>query len=185
MKWAASRVSRRQAAQELAHLISPDDLDGAGWRMVDERAWKTGLDNTNAWAVRARDAGLLTVWRSFEQSGSQRWLWAQVSKLASRRDADEALRVVPERMLRNLRAEVRVTKEFDVTPLPLHGAAEVWVHEQHTSGPKGDGVALYAAFVVDQSVVSTSASAFGDQWQWSDLARVAQRQIDLLSASSN
>jgi hypothetical protein len=76
-KWAASRVSRRRAAQELAHLVSPDDLDGAGWRVVDERAWKTGLDDTDAWAVRARDAGLLTVWRSFEQSGSQRWLWAQ------------------------------------------------------------------------------------------------------------
>lgn len=185
IKWAASRVSRQGAAQELSLLILSNDLDGAGWRVLDQRAWKTGLDNTNGWAVRARDAGLLTVWRSFEQSGSQRWLWVQVSRLASRSDADEALRVVPERLLRNLRAEVTVTKEFDVTPPRLDGASDVWAHEQQTSGPKGDGVALYAAFVVDQCVVMTSASAFADQWQWSDLARVAQRQIDLLRASRN
>jgi hypothetical protein len=105
--------------------------------------------------------------------------------LASTGDAEQALRVVPDRMLRNLRAEVTVTMEFDAEPLSLDGASEVWAHEQHTSGPKGDGVALSAAFVVDQSVVATSASAVGDQWRWSDLARVAQRQIDILGASTN
>ncbi|MGD9999905.1 MAG: hypothetical protein AB7U39_23555 [Ilumatobacteraceae bacterium] len=84
-----------------------------------------------------------------------------------------------------MRADVTVTKEFDAEPLSLDGASEVWAHEQHTSGPKGDGVALDAAFVVDQSVVAASASAVGDQWRWSDLTRVAQRQIDLLSASSS
>jgi hypothetical protein len=44
---------------------------------------------------------------------------------------------------------------------------------------------VVAAFVDDQSVVAASASAVGDQWLWSDLTRVAQRQIDLLSASSS
>ena len=147
--------------------------------MIDERAWRTGRVGDEAeWSRRARDAGLLTAWRSFEQDAAGRWLWVQVSPFVSEADAASALQAIPERFLRNLRAEVRVTAGTDVEPLTLRGQSVGWAHEQRTEGRRGKGIVLYSAFVVDSTLAALAASGFTDSWSWSDLVDLAQTQAD-------
>ena len=114
--WAASQVPKRRARNEFAALLVDGDLAGDGWRVIDERSWRRGLSGKEDWAVRARDAGLLTAWRSFEQGEGERWMWAQVTGLMSEVDAEGALAVLPDRFLRNARADVEVIDEHSPEP---------------------------------------------------------------------
>ena len=181
LRWATSRVPRRSAERELSRLLSAGDLEGTGWRKLDERAWRTGKSGNDApWALRAREAGLLTAWRSFEQTGAQRWMWAQISPLVSVSDADEALSTSADRFLRNFRATVTVVEHVDAQPLELSGQPSGWAFQQRTHGPKGEGESLYCGFVVGQTVAVLAASALRGSWDWPELQRVAQRQADLL-----
>ena len=176
-----SRVRRRAADAEFASVLSVADLPGSGWRMTDERAWRTGrVGDDTEWSRRARDAGLLTAWRSFELDQAGRWLWVQVTPFVSDADAASALRAVPGRFLTNVRAEVTVTAGTDVEPLALRGQSAGWAHEQQTEGRGGKGIALYSAFVVDSTLAALAASGFTDSWSWTGLLDLAQIQADRL-----
>jgi hypothetical protein len=104
-----SRVSAAQADSEFARVISVQALPGTGWTVLDQRAWKTGKSGSDeAWALRARQAKLVTVWRSFEQPLPHRWLWTQVTQLVSAAEAAAALEAAPNRLLANTKAQVTV-----------------------------------------------------------------------------
>lgn len=181
LRWGASQVSTKQAGAEFARVVAVDALPGTGWRMLDQRAWKTGQSGASEpWARRAREARLLTAWRSFEQSVPNRWLWIQVTPLASELDADAALEAVPSRLLANLRAEVKVTSGEDVESLVLRRQRNGWAHEQRTTGPRGSGLALYAAFVVGSTLTAVAASGGTGSWDWPQLLSIGQLQADLL-----
>lgn len=146
---------------------------------MDERTWRTGMSGpATAWGRRARAAGSVTARRSFELA-ARRWCWVQVVPLASEPDALSALEGVGDRMLRNLRSEVTVVREQDVQIDPFPGAAQVWAHEQHTSGPTGAGIAkmLAAATGTHLIVVSVSGSP---EWEWNAIAGLAHRQAALV-----
>jgi len=182
-RWASGRAPIRpnDARRELARLLTVDDLGGFGWRAHEERAWETGRSGDEAeWAERARDAGLLTVWRSFDQAASHRQLWVQASRLCSEDDAAEALGAVPDRMLRNLRAQVDVVGERAVAPPKLEGVDGAWAREQRTEGRRGTGVARYLAFRTGATVVIVAATGLGAAWTWDDVQQVAQLQADRL-----
>jgi hypothetical protein len=183
IKWGASRVSRSAARVQLADVLSPGDLPGIGWRVIDERAWRTGTSGAQAaWASRARASGLLTAWRSFEQGSAQRWLWIQVTPLVDDRDAEEALHAVPERLLANLRSKVEVMTSIDLEAVAIDGSSAGWAHEQHTNGRRGDGIALYSAFATGSKLVALAASGLKGSWSWAEVARVSQRQADRLGS---
>ena len=52
-------------------IAEADDLPGSGWRVRDERTWRTGVGGDEAWAGRAREMKSVTAWRSFENA--HRW----------------------------------------------------------------------------------------------------------------
>jgi hypothetical protein len=83
---------------------------------MDQRTWRTGIDPTTDWQRRAKTSHCITAWRSFEQTGAKRWLWIQATPVVDSADAASALSQLPERMLRNLRAKVRVVDEREVPP---------------------------------------------------------------------
>jgi hypothetical protein len=181
LKWAASQVSAKRARTQLACVLTPDSLPGAGWRMLEQRAWRTGEGGADEpWARRARDAQLLTGWRSFEQPAASRWLWVQVTPLVSTADALAALRVVPDRFLANTRAEVTVTSARDVTLVTFDRQSGGWAYEQTTRGPRGDGVALYLATAVGSTLAVFAASGHASAWTWPQLVDVARLQIERL-----
>jgi hypothetical protein len=181
LRWGIAQIGAKPVGADMARLLAADSLPGNGWKVLDERSWKTGASGGNEpWAQRAREANLQTAWRSFEQESMQRWLWVQVIPLLSEADALAALEAAPSRFLANTRAKVKVTSSEDIEPLPLRGQVAGWAHQQVTSGPKGAGVSLYAAFVVGSTLSVIAASGMSTGWDWSQLQQVAQTQADLL-----
>ena len=135
--------------------------------------------------MRARQANLITVWRSFEQASHEqvtqaRWLWVQVTELVSEVDADEALRVAPDRFLQNIRADVKVISAKNVETTPVEGQRAAWALEQETMSRRGPGVALYLVFVIDSSLVALAASGDKQSWSWDELHTVASVQAALV-----
>ncbi len=139
---AAQLMPKPGARQVLARVVTVDDLPGGGWSVIDERTWRSGVSvPATKWGRRARAAGSVTAWRSFEAVAARQWCWVQVMPLVSEPDALSALEGIGDRLLRNLRAEVTLLREHDVAIEAFPGAGRVWAHEQHTIGPDGEGVA--------------------------------------------
>lgn len=182
LKWGASRVPGSAAKLHLSQLISTEDFPGTGWRVIDERAWRTGTSGAEAaWASRAKAAGLVTAWRSFEQKTPERWVWIQVTPLATEADAQDALHAVPDRFLGNVRSDVTVVDGEDAEPVVVDGSSAGWAHEQRTSSRRGDGIALCSAFVVGRSLVVLAASGFEGSWTWAEVGQAAQIQAARLA----
>lgn len=150
---------------------------------MDERAWRTGKSGADgAWASRAKEAGLITAWRSFEQQKASRWLWVQATPLVSEEDAVDSLRSVPQRMLRNVRADVTLVSSAEVEAVAVANASSGWACEQQTSSRRGAGLALYSAFVTGSTVVALAASGLAGSWTWTEVTALAQKQADRLGS---
>lgn len=168
------------ARRALARVVTVNDLPGDGWRMQDERTWRTGASRpATEWGQRARAAGSVTAWRSFALV-ARRWCWVQVVPLASELDAVEALDGVEDRLLNNLRGKVTVSREHDVQIEPFPGADRVWAHEQHTDGPTGAGVARMLAATTGPYVVVVAGSG-SPEWDWYEVSELGRRQAARLS----
>ncbi len=85
-----------EEARSLAMLVEPADLPGSGWTVVRDRTWVTGeLDPDSGKSRRAREAGVVTAWRSFEQATTGRSAWVEVVPYATAGDAALSLRQSP------------------------------------------------------------------------------------------
>jgi hypothetical protein len=164
-------------------LLVSNDLPGGGWKQRGERTWRTGIETDRDYARRARAIKSITAWRSFENRDASMWVWCEAIPLASEPDAQAALDDVPARMLRNLQAEVEVVASRDVEPPSLPRAQRVWAREQHTSGERGDGLALMLAAAVGSVVGVIACSCFGASWTWDDTAALANRQTARIARS--
>src|ERR1039457_1852787 len=93
LRFAVAQLGRRAGARDaLACLLGVEDLRGAGWRVLDERTWRTGVaEHAAPWGGQARAAGSVTAWRSFQDAAGRRWVWVQVMPLVSAQDALDAL----------------------------------------------------------------------------------------------
>ena len=151
-------------------ILGVEDLP-AGWRVRDQRRWRTRV-SSEPWAVRARQLGGLTAWRSFAFS-SEEYLWVQATPLASESDAAAPLATSLDYQLQNLRAQVTVTAT----------QSAVITAEQRTMGPKGPGLVrlLLWAHASVLSVLCGTGTALS--WQRLDeLARIQTRRIDTIIA---
>ena len=179
---AAQLAPRPGASQALARVITVGDLPGGGWSVLDERTWRTGMSGpATPWGRRAREARSVTAWRSFGCASAKRSCWVQVVPLASEADALSALDGAGDRGLRNLRARVRLVREHDVDIEAFPGAAKVWAHEQHTTGPDGNGVSMMLAAACGTYMIVVSVAGV-PEWTWDELVSVAARQAALLGA---
>jgi len=154
-------------------LLALDDLP-PGWKVLDERRWRTGL-GSEPWAVRVRKLGGVTAWRSFVAPSNDRWLWVQASPLANVEDAEAALEAFWSRRLKNLAAEVSVTATHDGPDMILSGGTVKTV-EQLTRGPVGAGASRYVACTHGSVVSALAGSAFGEPWPWQSLEEIASQQ---------
>jgi hypothetical protein len=186
LKFAVAQLGRKAGARDaLACLLGVEGLPGAGWRVLDERTWRTGVaGHATPWGGRARAAGSVTAWRSFQDAAGRRWVWVQVMPLVSAQDALDALGGIGDRLLGNARATVKVVREHDVEVVPFAGASAVWAHEQHTAGHDGEGVSLLLAGVVGVSVVVVCASGSA-AWDWGAVSGLAARQAGHMAAGGS
>ena len=189
LSWAVAQLGRKPgAAQVLARCVDVDDLPAAHrpWRRTDERTWRTGVSAAaEPWAASARDAGSITVWRSFASAPAQRTLWVQVVPLARIEDGQAALAAVSRSELRNLRAKVSVVATTEILPTPsVPGASLVSATEQQTRGDGNTGSVLTLRYVVraDMVVMSAASPDRGSAWTWPDLLTLAAAQARKLTA---
>jgi len=158
-------------------LLAVEDLPGAGWRRIDERRWRVGISSERPeWVERARRAGRVTAWRSFEQVGAGRWLWTQATPLVSPADAEASLVALPSRLLGNLRAQVTLVRESEAEPPAISEATRVVAFEQATTGPLGDGIVLYLAWAFSYVASILACSGPQGSWTWADAATLASTQ---------
>jgi hypothetical protein len=166
-------------------LLGASDLPGGGWRKLDERTWRSGLDGGEV-AQRARQAGSITAWRSFVDGDEQGWLWLQVMPVASQADGISLMAELDGLFLRNLRAQVKVLSEREVPAPPISGVDQTWAYEQEAEGRNGASHALYLAFRIGTLVTVMSAS--GTAADWTQLAEIggeqARRLHDVMATAS-
>jgi hypothetical protein len=183
LRWAASQLGARGSGSLLDPtlvLLRLGDMP-EGWRQIDERRWRTGRGGREPWAVRAREMGGVTAWRSFAAVPDGLWLWAQATPLASQADAAGAIEVIWERSLRNLRARVEVvaSQEGPRLQLPDGPAATL---EQQTRNQEREGVARYLAWTCRGVVSVIAGSGIGGAWSWPDLQSLASVQSERIRA---
>ena len=180
-RWALAQVGRKTGgAEALAQMLEPQDLPGQGWTIIDQRTWRTGSDATTDWQRRAKAAGCVTAWRSFEQTGGARWLWIQTTPVVDAADAVSALTDLPDRMLRNLGAKVRVVDEREVLPPAPLTLDTAWALEQRVEGNIGESINLMLIWAAARNVIALAASSLGLPWTWDQVSELAQRQATRL-----
>jgi hypothetical protein len=162
-------------------LLTPADLPREGWRTLDERVWRTSGGEPAVGDDRSRAARTITVWRSFEQTTQQRWLWTQATPFASNDEAVRRLATVPERGMRNLRADVRLTATVEPEPPRIPNVQHSWAREDATAGPRGEGIALCVAWVYGNVLSALACSGSRNSCQWMDVASLATVQTERIS----
>jgi hypothetical protein len=181
LRWAAAQFGAQDRRGTTAMLLTPADLPGEGWRILDERVWRTSGGEPVVGDNRQGAARTITAWRSFEQTPQQRWLWTQATPFTSNDEAALRLTAVPDRLMRNLRADVRVTAAGEPGPLTIPSVQHAWAREEVTAGPRGEGIALYVAWVYGDVVSALACSGSRDSWQWTDAVSLATAQTERIS----
>lgn len=176
MRFALGQLGpRRGSRAALQRLLSVGDLPGAGWKVIDQRTWRTGVGGRSAWQASARAVGSITAWRSFEQANASRYLWVQVTPLASPSDAAEALAALEDKSMANLRFRGAPGERRTVS-LSLRSGQATGV-EQDTSLPSGPSTTLMLPVIDGATLVLVCASATGaDPWHWPDVVALAEAQ---------
>ena len=136
----AAQLGRKPGKERvLSLLLEVPDLPGDRWAVKDQRTWRTGqTSHPSEAAVRARAAGSITAWRSFEQKGISRGLWVQVTPAVSGEDAQAFVKDMPNRFVKNPGALVGVRSERTIEGTQIPGADDIWCYEQETTALKGD-----------------------------------------------
>jgi hypothetical protein len=83
--------------------------------------------------------------------------------------------------MRNLRADVRVTATVEPEPPTIPQLQHAWAREEATVGQRGEGIALYFAWVYGNVLSALACSGSRNSWQWIDVASVAAAQTDRIS----
>ncbi|MBJ7596758.1 hypothetical protein [Candidatus Nephthysia bennettiae] len=184
LRWAASQLGARGGGRLLdpaVVLLRLSDMPG-GWRRIDERRWRTGRSGgREPWAVRAREMGGVTAWRSFAAVPDGLWLWAQATPLASQADAASAIDGIWGRSLRNLRARVEVVASQEGPRLQFPDGPSATL-EQQTRNAGREGMARYVAWTCRGVLSVVAGSGTGSAWSWPDLQSLASVQSERIRA---
>jgi hypothetical protein len=180
LRWVAAQIGAKDRRGTTAMLLTPADLPGEGWRVLDERVWRTS-GGKPVGDERPRASRTITVWRSFEQPPQQRWLWTQATPFTSTDETVRRLATVPERLMRNLRADVRLTATVEPEPPKIPNVQHAWAREDATTGPRGEEIAFYVAWVYGDVISMLACAGSRDSWQWTDAASLATLQTERIS----
>ena len=165
-----------ETARSFAMLVSPADLPGSGWEVVEERSWPTGqLDPTSQKSRRALHEGGITAWRKFgrDQPGSA---WVEAVPYASAEDASTSLRQVPRFFVGVTQPDETVDEELVVGDREVTGLVDPWILDKSTTGQAGPQRARYVAGTVGRILVLTCLSGPPGLWAWSEALGLAADQ---------
>lgn len=168
------------ARAALDRLLGCDDLPGAGWTVIDQRTWRTGVGGQAPWQSRARAAKCVTAWRSFKQSDTGRHLWVQATALAHAEDCPDALAGLLDKAVTNSRftGEVLGQLEVAVPEVGMHASGM----EQKIRTPTGPATNLMVTSDAGANIMIMAASGpDSNMWVWPELLTLAATQAGRLS----
>jgi hypothetical protein len=145
--------------------------------MAQERTWVTGeLDPGSEKSKRARRAGVVTAWRSFEQAATGRSAWVEVVPYATAEDAELSLLQSPRYFVGTTSPEEQVVAEGVVEDRHLPGIPNAWIYEKSVGGAHGLRLTRYVAGTIGHILFITSCSGDEDQWRLDELLALATTQ---------
>ncbi len=160
--------------RSLAMLVTPDRLPGTGWRVTRDRTWVTGeLDPDSDKSRRAREAGVVTAWRSFEQVGNGRSAWVEVVPYATAEDAALSLHQSPRYFVGADGPDESLVAGAEVPDQELPGVPNLWVYEKTVAGSEGVRVSRYAAGTIGPVLFIASCAGEVGDWCLDDLMELA------------
>jgi hypothetical protein len=160
--------------RSLAMLVGADELPGRGWSTVRDRTWVTGeLDPDSEKSRRAREAGVVTAWRSFEQAATGRSAWVEVVPYATVEDAELSLRQSPPYFVGTDQPDERLVTGGEVEDCRLPDGSDLWVYEKSVEGAAGLRCSRYAAGTIDRILFIASCAGVDGAWARDDLLSLA------------
>ena len=181
--WQVAEVGIRRSERRWSKstLLNPTELPGGGWSIRSERSWRVGVGFAGARphtdeGSRARRAGCVVAWRSFDDSTAPRWLWVEVVPLVSEADAVSYVatgldQLVPDSRPTHKPVDLRSVEGFDITGLS-HPRA--W--EAATTDQQGRGFARVVTGHVGHVVFICQCSWHENGWTWQEASSVVMLQ---------
>ena len=134
--WLIAQIGLSGSAKKYSRsmLLDPTELPDSGWTVLRERSWRVGMRVAPTdEGKRARQAGNVTAWRSYEQKGASRWLWTQVAPMISVQDAASYVPKMRSQLVADPRAKRvpvarQTVKDSEVPGLDLASVVEGDVH---------------------------------------------------------
>jgi hypothetical protein len=179
--WLIAQIGLRRSAKELSRsmLLDPTELPGSGWTTLSERYWRSGMRVAPTdEGKRARHAGNVTAWRSCEQSGASRWLWAQVAPMVSEQDAASYVPKVPSQLVADPRAKRAPVERRTVKDSQVPGLALASVVEGTSADQRGSGLGWTVIGQVGSVVLVAQCSCYNDAWSWSEAKATIALQVE-------
>jgi hypothetical protein len=164
--------------KSLVMSLNPEELPGRGWAMLGERIYRSGsIGPDGDRAKRSRQAGGVAVWRSFELDAPHRGLWSQVAPYASADDAESAVPILLSIAEKNPSFVGRVVEERKNDELTIANVNHLYAVERITVENRGGaGGTKYVVGSIDRIIFVVACSQYGDGWEWSEVASVAELQ---------
>jgi hypothetical protein len=180
LRFVVSQVGLKTGKKtSLEMLLDKSDLVDDGWRMLDERTWRTGISEPNSErSTRAREIGSITAWRSFSRTNPDQAIWAQVVPFSSTGDAAMAVTDANASLLPSLRQKVTITSEKAIDVVSIEGIDDPWVFEQHTTTAHGPSCTKIVGGRIEQIVILIACSGTDEGWLWPDVYAVVSSQTE-------
>jgi hypothetical protein len=159
-------LSSEQRDFSVSLLLTGDEL-GESWSAVADRSWRVGgpglrsRRSRTAEGNRAREAGTVTAWRSFESPTSRRWMWIQVAPMASSEDAEAYSLKIEDQFVPDPRAP-NAPRRLDMVNIEDLSGARGWQHT--SSSTEFNGIARAVSGCVGRVVLLMQCSWDGDSW---------------------
>lgn len=170
-------TEEERTAWSFSLLLTPDELPGSGWTVVEERSWPTGgLDATSETGRRALEAGGITAWRRFAD-GQGHEAWVEVVPYATADDARVARVRVPTYFVGVAPPGGTVVEELVVADRRVEGLDGPWILDKTTSGPDGGRRARTVAGAVGTVLVLTCMAGPVDHGTWDEVLRLSADQV--------
>ena len=174
-------IRRSQRSWSKSMLVNPTELPGGGWSIRSERSWRAGVSFAGARPYtdegsRARQAGCVVAWRSFEDSSAPRWLWVEVVPLVSEADAVSYAATGLEQLVPDPRPTGEPVDLQPIEGLDVSGLSHPRAWGAVTTDQQGRGTGRLVTGHVGHVVLICQCSWYEDGWTLQEASSVVTLQ---------
>lgn len=163
-------------AAVLSRLISVEDLDNSGFRVLKERTYRTGPGRSATPEIkRARASGSVTAIRYFRSAIAGRTVWVSITPFASNEDAETYLPSLYDHLLRLPFGRYKTLEVQRIDPLEFNVQPTVAYQERY-EGPRGPGVSRMIGGVAGLYEYVLYFSTTTEEWSWEEILDISSVQ---------